>query len=73
MAVTPSCQGQGIGATLVRALEGKARELGLSRIVLNAREVAFPFYERLGYEYTSDFFDEVGVPHRAMAKQTVER
>ena len=72
MAVSPFWQGRGIGAVLVSALEEKARELKLSRIVLNAREVAFPFYERLGYEYTGGYFEEVGIPHRAMAKPTTE-
>ena len=68
MAVVPSLQGQGVGAQLVANLEKRAREENFDEIRLHARAVAFPFYEKLGYQYVGDFFEEVGVPHRAMAK-----
>ena len=54
MAVTPSLQKQHIGSTLLKYIEGKAREPGLDKIVLHARQVAFPFYEKNRYEYASD-------------------
>ena len=68
MAVHPDFQGQRIGARLVFELERKAKEHFFSKIILNAREVAFPFYEKLGFSFTSDFFEEVGVPHKSMVK-----
>ena len=69
MAVHPAHQGQGMGAKLVQELERHAFRNNISTIVMNAREVAFPFYEKLGYTFCSDFFEEVGIPHRAMTKQ----
>ena len=69
MAVHPSHQGQGVGAQLVKELERHAFSNNIAHVVMNAREVAFPFYEKLGYTFSSDFFEEVGVPHRAMTKQ----
>ena len=68
MAVSPLCQGQGIGRQLVLELERKAKECLFESIVLHARQVAFPFYEKLGYAFISDLFEEVGIPHRAMTK-----
>ena len=69
MAVHPDHQGRGIGAQLVRGLESHALTKNITSIVMNAREVAFPFYEKLGYDFASDFFEEVGIPHRTMGKQ----
>ncbi|MBL91536.1 MAG: GNAT family N-acetyltransferase [Myxococcales bacterium] len=69
MAVHPDHQGRGIGAQLVRGLEAHALNNNITSIVMNAREVAFPFYEKLGYVFASDFFEEVGIPHRTMTKQ----
>ena len=69
MAVDPALRGQGVGRDLVMALEVKARGQGLSLMVMHAREVAFPFYEKLGYTYDGDLFIEVGIPHRVMKKE----
>lgn len=68
MAVDPALQGQGVGAALVRTAESLARERGLRRIVLNARDYALGFYERLGYSTEGPGFEEVGIPHHFMHK-----
>jgi GNAT superfamily N-acetyltransferase len=52
MAVSTSHQRQGIGTLILTALEDRARQLGASIIVLNARETALGFYTRSGYRPT---------------------
>jgi GNAT superfamily N-acetyltransferase len=69
VAVKPHLQGQGIGRKLVEFAEQFAREHGFTLMTLHARETAFPFYEKLGYEYIGEPFIEVTIPHRAMQKQ----
>jgi GNAT superfamily N-acetyltransferase len=47
--VHPSCQRQGIGALLVRALEAEARRGGVRRLTLQASPSSVPFYQALGF------------------------
>ena len=49
MAVEPGSEGRGFGGRILAGLESAASEFGASRVVLNARELAQPFYERNGY------------------------
>jgi len=49
MAVLPEWQGRGVGRALLDSLEQAARELGMTRIRLDAREGAVGFYARNGY------------------------
>jgi N-acetylglutamate synthase-like GNAT family acetyltransferase len=48
LVVAPARRGEGLGAALVSAVERRARELGLRRLVL-LTETAQAFFERLGY------------------------
>ncbi|MEN9699692.1 MAG: hypothetical protein RLZZ301_890 [Bacteroidota bacterium] len=50
MAVLPEYQKNGIGRQLIEALETKAAAQKHTEIVLHAREIALPFYEKLGYQ-----------------------
>lgn len=68
MAVEPSVQESGMGRKLVSAVENWARQEGGKQIRLHARQNAIPFYEKLGYEVIGDWFTEVGLPHKLMAK-----
>jgi predicted GNAT family N-acyltransferase len=68
VAVAPEVQGQGRGRALVEYSETWATEQGYAEINLHARESAIPFYSALGYQITSESFEEVGLPHRAMRK-----
>lgn len=68
MAVDTAEQGKGIGADLVSAADIYAVNMGKSKIILHARDIAIPFYEKLGYEVTGDVFHEVGIPHHKMVK-----
>lgn len=69
VAVDPHTQGTGIGRLLVEASEVKAKQLGYSKIELNARETAVPFYLRLGYEIIGDTVGVAGLPHKIMSKK----
>jgi N-acetylglutamate synthase-like GNAT family acetyltransferase len=49
MAVANDMQGKGLGKTILKALEEKAKELGLKKIELQARENALEFYKSNNY------------------------
>ena len=68
VAVKPEMQGTGLGRALVEEAERRARELGFTRMMLHARDVAIDFYARLGYGREGDLFTEVGITHQQMAK-----
>jgi GNAT superfamily N-acetyltransferase len=49
MAVDDHYQGKGIGRLLMEHMEEIARNKGCKETILHAREIALPFYEKLGY------------------------
>ena len=49
MAVAESQQGKGIGKALIEEIESVSKEKGIQKIILHAREIALPFYQKLGY------------------------
>jgi len=62
MAVENEQQGKGIGRLLMEHLETMAKNEGCKRSVLHAREIALPFYQKLGYqsiEKSHLLFDEI--------------
>ncbi len=67
MATDPNFRGQGIGKRLIeeslRILKGK----GVDLVWCNAREVAFPFYEKMNFKYHGTLFElpQIG-PHKIM-------
>jgi predicted GNAT family N-acyltransferase len=71
MAVDSDVQGRGIGAALVNAADLYAVQAGKHKMILHARDVAIPFYQKLGYEVTGTEFLEVGIPHHKMEKVLV--
>ncbi|MEY3983369.1 MAG: hypothetical protein RL160_926 [Bacteroidota bacterium] len=68
VAVDESLQGKGYGRMLVTKAEAFAQQKGCARIELHARKHAVPFYEKLGYVASGDWFEEVGIPHLFMFK-----
>ena len=50
MAVAEQQQGKGIGRALMEEMENVSKEMGIQKIVLHARAIALPFYEKLGYQ-----------------------
>lgn len=69
MAVAEAWQGQQLGQQLLRALEQKAFQLGCSEVVLNARESALGFYQRLGYGELAAAPTQFGLVHQRMQKR----
>jgi predicted GNAT family N-acyltransferase len=62
MAVTRDYERQGIGRELIKALENHASVSACKKIVLDAREPAVGFYQKLGYEVLNKsylLFDEI--------------
>jgi ribosomal protein S18 acetylase RimI-like enzyme len=68
VAVHPDHQGAGLGQVLMREAEHIAACNCFPTVTLHAREAAFRFYERLGYAYQSEIFEEVGIRHRVMSR-----
>ena len=63
MYVTPSSRGHGTGRALLAALEGEARSLGATRLVLETGERLFEavaLYERSGFTMIPPFNEYVG-------------
>jgi GNAT superfamily N-acetyltransferase len=69
MAVEEHCRRTGVGTAILHALEDRARALGATSVVLEARDPAVPFYSRHGYELLGSGKTLFGsVPHRRMRK-----
>ena len=68
MAVAPRLQGKGVGRRLIAFAEDIALQKKYETIVLNARETALGFYQKLGYTVRSQAFLEVGILHYKMNK-----
>lgn len=69
MAVDEHQQGKGIGKKLMLHMEEIAKERGSNEIILHAREIAVPFYEKLGFvinEKSHLLFNEI--QHYLMSK-----
>ncbi|RST90582.1 GNAT family N-acetyltransferase [Vagococcus bubulae] len=58
VAISPTCQGQGLGKKLMVYAEDVAKRLGYSTIFLTGRQSAWNFYRKLGYsELMDDYVD----------------
>ncbi|WP_117594619.1 GNAT family N-acetyltransferase [Haloprofundus halophilus] len=68
VAVLEPRRGDGWGKRLVAAAERTAREEGFGELRLHAQTHVETFYRDLGYETTSDVFEEAGIPHIEMEK-----
>ena len=66
MAVIAGSRHKGIGSALARALLARARERGMTRVVLHAQTHAAGFYRRLGFREFGKTFEEAGIPHITM-------
>ena len=69
MAVAESFRGQGLGTKVLKFLEEKAKEKDLSKIVLDARDLAVDFYIKNGYAIDGPSYILFNViPHFHMIK-----
>ena len=70
MAVSDDHQGKGLGSAIVKYIEAMAREKKLKYLVLDGRENAIKFYEKLGYRIVGDAYLLFGViQHYRMKKE----
>ncbi len=69
VAVLEPYRGEGIGEQLMTAIEREARDQGCTRARLHGQTAVETFYHDLGYETTSDVFQEADIPHVEMEKQ----
>jgi predicted GNAT family N-acyltransferase len=68
MGVSFDVRRMGIGASIVEKLEEKAKSLGATYVVLNARNVALDFYKSLGYNAIEPYESDIKIPHTKMEK-----
>ena len=68
MGTLPEVRGQGAGAALIAGALDEVVRREKSVLWCDAREVAFGFYERLGFGFMNEMYElpDVG-PHRTMA------
>ncbi|MEH6308909.1 GNAT family N-acetyltransferase [Olivibacter sp. CPCC 100613] len=67
MATHPGYQRKGLGKQLVTQLINYLKQEEVTYVWCNARQVAFSFYQSIGFEFVSEAFDvpEIG-PHKTM-------
>jgi predicted GNAT family N-acyltransferase len=68
MGVSFNVRRMGIGTSIVKKLEEKARLLGATFVALNARNVALDFYKSLGYIEIEPYESDIKIPHTRMEK-----
>lgn len=69
VATATAAQGRGIGKTIMAYLEEQAKAKGWTEIVLEARENAVPFYQRIGYTIIAESYLLFGeIQHYRMSK-----
>jgi GNAT superfamily N-acetyltransferase len=68
MAVATAHQGKKVGAALLQFAEKWAATNGFITMLLHARDVVIPFYQKNGYRIEGGGFSEVNIPHHVMKK-----
>jgi N-acetylglutamate synthase-like GNAT family acetyltransferase len=68
MAVKKGLQGTGLGRIMMIFAENVARDQGFKKLIMHARSSAIGFYEKLGYNISSEEFLELTIAHYEMEK-----
>lgn len=69
MATDTAYAGRGYGSQILQTGENQLKEKGVDLLWFNARQVAYRFYSRLGYQFFGNEFDMPGIgPHKIMYK-----
>jgi predicted GNAT family N-acyltransferase len=68
LVVSPRCQSQGLGTSLLKKLIEIAKKDGAKTVVLEARTTAIGLYEKLGFQQVGKVYNSssTGVPHIKM-------
>jgi predicted GNAT family N-acyltransferase len=69
VAVLRALRGQGLGQSMMRALQAIAPMHGLQELWCHAQLSAVPFYERLGYRREGEEFLEAGIAHVVLRRR----
>jgi predicted GNAT family N-acyltransferase len=69
VAVRETYRRRGVGKALMERVEAWASDHGFETLKLHAQTHVEAFYADLGYETTSDVFEEAGIDHVAMRKE----
>jgi len=69
VAVRETYRRRGVGKALMERVEAWANDNGFEALKLHAQTHVEQFYADLGYETTSDVFEEAGIDHVAMEKE----
>lgn len=67
--ILPEFREKGAGRIVLELLERYCRDIGISRIEMDAKFDVAEFYEKCGYFRISDKFIEAGIPHIKMTKE----
>lgn len=70
LAVLPEWRGQGLGQAILSTLMTEAARLGYPDLLLHAQCQVEGFYRRFGFITEGDIFDEAGIPHILMRRNT---
>ena len=62
-------QRMGFGRQLTEFAHGQIIATGGLKVFCHSRDVAIPFYAKLGYQPIGDFFEEISIQHIRMEKQ----
>lgn len=69
VAVLQEYRDEGVGRQLMETAEAFAGNRDFRTLVLHAQQTVEAFYQKLGYETTSDVFEEAGIPHVEMERK----
>lgn len=62
----------GYGQQLMEFAHRYVASIGATKIYCHSRDVAVPFYVRLGYQAVGEYFEEVSIQHVRMEKDLVQ-
>ena len=57
---------KGLGTKLIKSIIDVSIDIGLHRLIVEAKVKAIPFYEKIGFVADGNQYLEVGVPHKKM-------
>lgn len=73
MAVLAAWRGQGIGSEILHICINECKRLKAAKIILNAQVNVIPFYQKAGFEITSEQFLDANIPHKQMTLSLLQK
>lgn len=66
IAVLPGWRKQGFGSSILQSCIDECQKRGVKTIILNAQTYILPFYQKVGFQVSSEEFEDAGIPHKQM-------